>query len=66
MEKKPTEINLFYQQCENKYYELLNEILQKDCQRVEFIRGMISIYKDILDSKKHWEDKEATSRNYFK
>jgi hypothetical protein len=64
--KKPTEVNLFYEECENKYNALIEEILQRDCQRVEFIRGMISIYKEILSSKKHWEDKEATGFSYFK
>lgn len=64
--KKPTEVNFFYEECENKYNALLEEILQKDCQRVEFIRGMISVYKEILSSKKHWEDKEDTGFSYFK
>ena len=64
--KKPTEVNLFYEECENKYNALMEEILQNDCQRVEFIRGMISVYKEILYSKKHWEDKETSQFTYFK
>lgn len=64
--KEPTEVNLFYEECENKYNALIKEILQKDCQRVEFIRGMISVYKEILHSKKHWEDKEAAGFDLFK
>ena len=64
--KKPTEVNLFYEECKNKYNLLMCEILQKDCQRVEFIRGMILVYKEILSSKKHWEDKEATDFSYFR
>ena len=64
--EKLTEVNLFYEECEKKYNALMEEILQKDCQKVEFIRGMISVYKEILYSKKHWEDKEAARSSYFK
>ena len=64
--KKPTEVNLFYEECENKYNALMEDILQKDCQKVEFIRGMISVYKEILYSKKHWENKGAAGSSYFK
>ena len=64
--QKRTEVNVFYKECENKYNALIEEIMQKDCQRVEFIRGMISIYKEILSSKKHWENKEGAGFTYFK
>ena len=64
--EKLTEVNLFYEECENKYNALMEDILQKDCQKVEFIRGMISVYKEILYSKKHWENKVADGPSYFK
>ena len=63
--EKLTEVNLFYEECEKKYNALMEDILQKDCQKVEFIRGMISVYKEILYSKKHWKDRESAGVRYF-
>jgi len=37
--------------------------MQKDCQRVEFIRGMLSVYSEILKDKSHWKTER---RSYFK
>jgi hypothetical protein len=55
--EKPTETGLFYMKIEKAYKELLNELMQKDCQRVEFIRGMLSVYSDILKDKSNWKIK---------
>jgi hypothetical protein len=55
--EKPTETGLFYMKIEKTYKELLNELMQKDCQRVEFIRGMLSVYSDILKDKSNWKIK---------
>jgi hypothetical protein len=60
--EKQTETGLFYNKIEEAYEQLLNELMQKDCQRVEFIRGMLSVYSDILKDKSHWKTK---LRNYF-
>jgi len=55
--EKPPETGLFYMKIEEAYRELLNELMQKDCQRVEFIRGMLSVYSDILKDKSNWKIK---------
>jgi hypothetical protein len=61
--EKQTETGLFYNKIEEAYEQLLNELMQKDCQRVEFIRGMLSVYSDILKDKSHWK---TQLRDYFK
>ena len=61
--EKQTETGLFYNKIEEAYEQLLNELMQKDCQRVEFIRGMLSVYSDILKDKSHWR---TELRDYFK
>jgi hypothetical protein len=61
--EKQTETGLFYNKIEAAYEQLLNELIQKDCQRCEFIRGMLSVYSDILKDKSHWK---TEARNYFK
>ena len=63
--EKQTETGLFYNKIEEAYEQLLNELMQKDCQRVEFIRGMLSVYSDILKDKSHWKT-ELRNYNYFK
>ena len=45
----------FYQQLETDYKALLNELMQRDCQRVEFIRGMLFILSETLYNKSHWK-----------
>jgi hypothetical protein len=59
--EKSTETGLFYNKIEEAYEQLLNELMQKDCQRVEFIRGMLCVYAEILKDKKHWD----TEPKYF-
>jgi len=61
--EKQTETGLFYNKIQEAYEQLLNELMQKDCQRVEFIRGMLSVYSDILKDKSHWK---TELRSYFK
>jgi len=60
---KNNEIGLFYNEIEEAYEKLINELMQKDCQRVEFIRGMLSVYSEILKDKSHWKTEPI---NYFK
>lgn len=60
--EKQIETGLFYNKIEEAYEQLLNELMQKDCQRCEFIRGMLSVYSDILKDKSHWKTER---RNYF-
>ena len=53
--EKINETGLFYNKIEESYKQLVNELMQKDCQRVEFIRGMLSVYSEILKDKSHWK-----------
>jgi hypothetical protein len=57
------EQNDFYIMIEKKHQQLIDELMQKDCQKVEFIRGMLSVYSEILQHKKHWQPE---TRSYFK
>ena len=61
--EKTNETGYFYKKIEEAYYQLVNELMQKDCQRVEFIRGMLSVYSEILKDKNHWKTEPET---YFK
>jgi len=60
---KINETGIFYNKIESDYKELLKELMQKDCQRVEFIRGQLSVYSEILENKMHWK---TEPRSYFK
>lgn len=62
--EKISETHKFYVSIETKYIKLMEELMQKDCQKVEFIRGVISVYSEILHEKKHWKEKE--NYTYFK
>ena len=62
--EKVNELNLFYDKIKEAYEQLINELMQKDCQRVEFIRGMLSVYLEILKDKVHWE--KERKYDYFK
>ena len=61
--EKINETGLFYNKIEEVYEQLVNELMQKDCQRVEYIRGMSYVYSEILKDKSHWK---TEPRNYFK
>ena len=61
--EKINETGLFYNKIEEVYEQLVNELMQKDCQRVEYIRGMLYVYSEILKDKSHWK---TEPRNYFK
>jgi len=62
--EKLNENGLFYNKLEEPYEQLLNELMQKDCQRVEFIRGMLSVYSEILKDKTHWKQ-TVKYKGYF-
>jgi hypothetical protein len=53
--EKINEVNAFHNSIEKKYKQLMEELMQKDCQRVEFIRGMLFVYSEILIEKRHWK-----------
>jgi hypothetical protein len=60
--EKTNQTGEFYNKVEYAYEELLNELMQKDCQRVEFIRGKLSVYSEILKDCRHWN---TAPKQYF-
>ncbi len=55
MENKETE--LFYNDIENKYREVFEQLIDKDCQKVEFLRGKLSVYSEIIMNQNKWKSK---------
>ena len=53
--EKINETGIFYDKIERTYEQLTNELMQKDCQHVEFLRGVISVCSKILKDKSHWK-----------
>jgi hypothetical protein len=47
---------------ERKIDQIIEQLLQKDCQRVEFLRGMLAAYREIVENTK-WLEKEV--EDYF-
>ena len=54
----------FYLLIKSKHEELTKELMEKDCQRVEFIRGVLSAYSEILKEKANWQPEITFT--YFK
>ena len=42
---------------------IIEQLSDKDCQRVEFLRGKLSTYKELIGGKE-WKEYEDTT-NYF-
>ena len=63
--KNIDELDIFYLSIKKKHTELTEELMQKDCQRVEFIRGMISVYSEILKEKIHWESVSSVPSYFY-
>ncbi len=55
---------LYACELERKIDDISNEFLKKDCQRVEFLRGMMAAYKMLIQEKETWE--KNTTQDYFK
>jgi len=47
---------------ESKKREIISELEKRDCQKVEFLRGMLSVYSELINETK-WELKKQ--ENYF-
>jgi hypothetical protein len=45
----------FYDKIETDYNALLIELMQIDCKRVEYIRGMLFVLSEIKKNKSHWK-----------
>ena len=46
--------------------KLILELTDKDCSRVEFLRGKLSVYKEILNRKAGWVKDAFHNNDYFK
>jgi hypothetical protein len=49
-------------QLESKQREIISDLEKRDCQKVEFLRGMLSVYSELINETK-WEFREE--KNYF-
>jgi hypothetical protein len=49
---------------ELKIDSIIEQLSDKDCQRVEFLRGMLAAYREIVETRQGWVEKEFN--DYFK
>ena len=59
-----TNVKEFYQdEFELKIDSIIQQLSDKDCQRVEFLRGMLAAYREIVETRQGWVKKEVN--NFF-
>jgi hypothetical protein len=60
-----TYVKEFHQaEFELKIDTIIQQLSDKDCQRVEFLRGMLAAYREIVETRQGWVKKQVDS--YFK
>jgi len=60
-----TYVKEFHQaEFELKIDEIIQQLSEKDCQRVEFLRGMLAAYREIIETRQGWIKKQFN--DYFK
>lgn len=60
-----TYVKEFYQdEFELKIDSIIEQLSDKDCQRVEFLRGMLAAYREIVETRQGWVKKDFN--DYFK
>ena len=60
-----TNVKEFHQdEFELKIDTIIQQLSDKDCQRVEFLRGMLAAYREIVETRQGWVKKEVN--NFFK
>ena len=60
-----TYVKEFYQdEFELKIDSIIEQLSDKDCQRVEFLRGMLAAYREIVETRQGWVKKEFN--DFFK
>jgi len=60
-----TYVKEFYQdEFELKIDSIIEQLSDKDCQRVEFLRGMLAAYREIVETRQGWVKTEFN--DYFK
>jgi hypothetical protein len=43
---------------------IIDQLTDKDCQKVEFLRGMLATYRKLIENKQGWKKKQLN--DYFK
>jgi hypothetical protein len=60
-----TNVKKFHQaEFELKIDTIIQQLSDKDCQRVEFLRGMLAAYREIVENRQGWVKKQVN--DYFK
>ena len=60
-----TNVKEFHQaEFELKIATIIQQLRDKDCQRVEFLRGMLAAYSEIVETRQGWVKKQVF--DYFK
>ena len=62
-----TYVKEFHQdEFELKIDTIIQQLSDKDCQRVEFLRGMLAAYREIVETRQGWVKKQVNDYSYFK
>ncbi len=57
-----TYVKEFHQaEFELKIDAIIHELRDKNCQRVEFLRGMLAAYSEIVETRQGWVKKQVDS-----
>lgn len=60
-----TKVKEFHQsEFELKIDTIIQQLSDKDCQRVEFLRGMLAAYREIVETRQGWVIRQFN--DYFK
>ena len=55
-----TNVKEFHQaEFELKIDTIIQQLSDKDCQRVEFLRGMLAAYREIVETRQGWVKKQV-------
>jgi hypothetical protein len=59
-----TNVKQFHQsEFELKIDAIIHQLTDKDCQKVEFLRGMLCAYREIIETREGWITKKVS--DYF-
>jgi hypothetical protein len=63
--KMETNVKEFHQsEFELEIDYIIDQLTDKDCQKVEFLRGMLATYRKLIENKQGWKKKQLN--DYFK
>lgn len=55
---KYTETQQFYLKIESRYNDLLENLLEEDSKRVEYLRGKLATYSEVLKEYWRWKPED--------